>query len=299
MTRERQGELAIFSEASLWALFPIVTILSFNSLPPFLSLGGSLVFATIFFAFLVTVRRKWAEVWQRQTLRETLIFTLINGVIYTGLIYVALQYTSAGNVSLVSLSEVFFSYLFFHVWKKDQLPLMHLVGSVLIMIGVALVFVPTFHQFQAGDLLVLLASALSPIGNYLGRRAREQVSTESIFFIRSFVSAAIILPLGLVLAPHFHLANLMETMSYLAINGMLMLGLSKILWVEGIHRISVVKANALSSISPLMTLFFAWLLLHNPPNLWQLLAFGPMGVGVFLLNGNGRPRSKKVVQFTS
>jgi drug/metabolite transporter (DMT)-like permease len=64
------------------------------------------------------------------------------------------------------------------------------------------------------------------------------------------------------------------------------LGLSKLLWIEGIHRISVTKASALSSMSPLLTLLFAWLLLGNVPSIFQLVSFIPMFFGVLLLSQN-------------
>ncbi|MBI2356020.1 MAG: DMT family transporter [Candidatus Doudnabacteria bacterium] len=69
----------------------------------------------------------------------------------------------------------------------------------------------------------------------------------------------------------------------LLINGLIMLGLSKIFWLEAIHRISVVKANALSSMGPLATLFFAWIILRDAPTSWQLLSIVPMIFGVVLL----------------
>ena len=56
-----------------------------------------------------------------------------------------------------------------------------------------------------------------------------------------------------------HLEKVSSSLLFLVINGVLLLGVSKILWIEGIHRINVTKANALNSLGPLLTLLFAWL----------------------------------------
>jgi len=59
LNKERQGELFIFSEVALWALFPVITILSYNQLSPLVALAGSTLFAAIFFAIVLSIRKKW------------------------------------------------------------------------------------------------------------------------------------------------------------------------------------------------------------------------------------------------
>ena len=81
-------------------------------------------------------------------------------------------------------------------------------------------------------------------------------------------------------------ADLMNSVLFLFISGTILLGLSKILWIEGIHRISVAKANALNALGPLSTLFFAWLILKDVPTIWQLLAVAVVFPGVWLLTRN-------------
>jgi len=76
------------------------------------------------------------------------------------------------------------------------------------------------------------------------------------------------------------------------VNGVLLLGVSKILWLEGIKRISVVKAGALASISPLLTIVVAWPVLHNTPTMAQLFALAPMSLGVMLLSREFKANKK-------
>ncbi len=82
----------------------------------------------------------------------------------------------------------------------------------------------------------------------------------------------------------FSVEGFSYSLVFLLINGLFLLGLSKFLWIEGIHRINVMKANALASISPLITLLFAFILLQKTPTIYQLLAFIPMFFGVYFLS---------------
>lgn len=108
LSTERVGEASILAEAMLWSLFPIVTILSFSSVSPLVSLGLSTFFATLFFAVLLTMRRSWRDVVNVRALPDMLLATLVLGILYYVLIFFGLQYTSAGNASILLLSDIFF-----------------------------------------------------------------------------------------------------------------------------------------------------------------------------------------------
>ncbi len=284
--KDRVGELLIFFEAILWGLFPIMTTLSQNKLPSLISLGFSTLFSCIFFGSIIIYKHKWQELRNTSALADILIATTILGILFYLLFFFGLRYTSPGNASIIALSEIFFSYLYFHVWKKDDLPREHIVGAILIVIGVVIIFYPSIHSFQIGDLLVLTGAFIAPFGNFYQKRARSKVSSETILFIRSFLSSIVVFFLAFLFQNSFSYDSFNTSLIFLLINGVLVLGLSKVLWVEGIHRISVMKATALGSIAPLITLIFAFILLQKTPTIYQLLAFVPMFFGVIFLSRN-------------
>jgi drug/metabolite transporter (DMT)-like permease len=113
-----------------------------------------------------------------------------------------------------------------------------------------------------------------------------------ILLVRSAISTPIVLISACLLKERFLITDLKSSAVLILINGLLLLGFSKILWVEGIHRISVTKSNALASIAPPLTLLFAWLILHNIPTLFQLLSIVPILFGMALLSMNKRPASR-------
>jgi drug/metabolite transporter (DMT)-like permease len=287
--QERQGEFFILLQALLWSLFPVITILSYGFLPPLISFGWSTLFAALFFGGVLTLRHRWGEIRDRSSLRDILWATLFLGILYYGLVFFGLRYTSAGNASLIAATEMCFSFIFFHVWRKDFISPKHILGAIFMLIGVFIVLYPNTTKLHLGDLLILMATMIAPFGNYFQQRARERVSSEMILFVRSAVSTPIVLILACLLRERFSITDLKSSAALILINGLLLMGFSKILWVEGIHRISVTKSNALASIAPPLTLLFAWLILHNTPTLFQLLSVVPILFGMALLSMNKRP----------
>jgi len=286
-TRQRQGEIIIFGGAVLWSLFPVITYLSLNNLPALLSLSLSSFFSIIFFCLIMTKKGLWHELKNRKALKDILLGTLFIGVTYYLLVFLGLQYTSPGNASIIGLTEILFSFLFFHVLRKEYIPTPHIYGAILMVFGALIILASSFNAFHLGDILIFSANIVAPIGNFFQQRARKQVASETIMFIRSVLSTLIIFMIVFVMQTSISLQAIQGSLIFLLINGLLLLGFSKILWLEGIHRISVTKASALGSIEPFLTLTFAYLLLHQVPTIWQLTSIFPIIVGVFLLSKQG------------
>jgi drug/metabolite transporter (DMT)-like permease len=284
ISTQRQGEVFIVAKSLLWGFFPIMTVLSYYQLSPLVSLAWSTLCSAAFFAGLMTWRRRWAQLKIKTAWPDILGSTIFIGVFYYMLYYWGLKYTSAGNASIIALTETFFSFVFFHLWRREYIPRQHIAGAVLMLAGAAVVLYPNITGWQTGDWLVLAAAMVAPLGNFFMQRSRRQVSSETIMFVRAIVSAPVIFWLAGSLGNNLWVPDFGAVVGYLLINGILLLGLSKIFWLESIHRLSVTKANAMSSLGPLVTLLLAWLLLHTPPTGWQLISLGPLIGGLVLLS---------------
>jgi drug/metabolite transporter (DMT)-like permease len=282
-----KGDLAIFGEAVLWAFFPIVTILSYASFNPVTSLAWSTLFAALFFGLVVAVRGKAREILNPKIYRHIFIVAFLVGWLFYGFYFLGLKYTTAGNASIIALMELFFAYLFFNVWKKQKFSGAHTLGAVLMLIGALIILFPKQGlHFRSGDWLVLLASACAPVGNYYQQKIRKVVSSETILFLRSLLTFPFFFLLAYILKSQTGFSAVEKSLGFLFLNGFIVLGLSKIFWMEGIHRISVTRANALSSVAPLFTLVFAYFILRQAVTVWQLTALVPLGAGLFLLTNN-------------
>jgi drug/metabolite transporter (DMT)-like permease len=270
--------------AILWSLFPIFSKLSFNSISPLYSAAFSILTAGVFFAFMITVKKEWKEIKVKSAWSDILHATLIIGVIFYSLTYIGIQKTSAGNASIIALTEVFFSMTILRLWKKESLREKYIAGSMLIVVGAFAVLFPGGRlQLNQGDLLILAAAAVAPAGNFFQQRARDKVGANMIMFIRSLLSGIALLILAAFFEPAPSVSAIFSSFYFLLANGLLLMGLGKIFWIEGIHRIPITKATALNSIGPAFTLLFAFLIIKEVPSVWQFLGFLPMLIGIFLL----------------
>jgi len=284
LSSQRLGELYLIGGILLWSIFPIFAQLSYSQVSPYTSLAVSSFFSALFFGIILSFRRRWKELLNVQALIYTLYSTFFVGILFYLLYFLSLQYSSAGNVSILALSETFFSFLLFHVWRKEYIPKIHIYGAVLILLGAGIVLIPAMTGFHIGDILILIGAAIVPFGNFYVQKARRMINTETIMFVRGLVGSLVIFLFSLIFKVASPLPQIIQSLPFLVANGVLIFGLSTMLWVEGIHRVPVTKANGLSSLGPIITLFFAWIIFRTSPTSWQLLSFIPMFIGVILIS---------------
>jgi drug/metabolite transporter (DMT)-like permease len=253
------------------------------------------LFAASFFCVVVLYRGRVRELANPKLLWYGAGSALTVGLIFYGLYYLALNFTTAGNASILSLFEVFTSFLFFNVFRKESLSFEHALGALLMVVGAVIVLAPNFSELNPGDFLILAAVCATPVGNFLQQKARRIASGESVMFLRYAMTA----PFAFALAYWFGALDSasypLSALFYLALNGILILGVAKLFWIEAIHRISVTKSVALESVTPFFTLIFAWFILRDAPTVWQLSSLVPLVLGVFLLTDllSFRPRATR------
>jgi len=282
-SREIQGEVIMFFENAMWALFPIFVLLTVSKVSSIFAAGISTLFAALFFAVLITIKRQWHEIKIKKALRDILIMTALIGVIFYVLLFIGIKQTTAGNAGIILLMEVFFTMIILGLWKKEKQTIKTIGGGGLMVIGAFFVMFKGTFAFNQGDLIILLATAIPPIGNYYAQRARKLVSANMIMFIRSAIAGFFILGLAFLLEQPPGLIDIQNSLLNLFVTGFIILGLSKILWIEAIHRITITKAISLSAYAPAFTLVFAYFILGDIPTIWQILGFLPMLAGVYLI----------------
>jgi drug/metabolite transporter (DMT)-like permease len=277
-----QGEAYIFAASMLASFLPIFSILAFKYLPPLYTAGMSMLMAALFFVFILTVRKQWKEIKSKSALKDIVISGLVR-VVYYSLIFIGLTKTTAGNASIMLLMEVFFSMFILGLWKKEKLVLRHKFGAILMVIGALFVLFRGNFQVNEGDLIILISTVIPPIGNYFAQTARKKVGTSMILFLRNLIAGMLILFLAVLFEVMPTSTELANSAIFIIVNGIFLLGLAKIFWLEAIHRIPITKVTSLSSLEPAFTLFFAYFILAEIPTIWQILGFLPMLFGIVLL----------------
>jgi drug/metabolite transporter (DMT)-like permease len=286
MTTERKGELFAFSNAFFQGLFPIITVLSYLALPNIISLAITTFISSIFFLILVIYKNRLPELRNPLLWKYIMVIVFFLGILFYTFFYLGLSRTSPGNASIIALFEVFTSYIFFNIFEKEPFSLESKAGTVLMVAGAVIVLAPNFSHLNLGDIFILLATFCAPIGNFFQQKAKDISSTETTLFLRSIISAPLLLLLAYILGQHLQIEQIRESFLFLVINGVLIFGLSRMFWVESISRISVTKANALGSVTPFFTLFFALLIFHQFPTIFQCASLILFFFGVLLLTGH-------------
>lgn len=281
-SREIQGEIMMFFQNTMWALFPIFVVLTVSKVTPIFAAAISTLFAALFFAVLITIKREWHEIKVKKSPQRYPYFNFTHWDSYV-LLFIGIEQTSAGNAGIILLMEVFFTMIILGFWKKEKQTIKTIGGGVLMVIGAILVMFKGGFTLNQGDLIILLATTIPPIGNYYAQRARKLVGANMIMFVRSFIAGLFILGLAFLLEQPPSLIDIQQSLLNLFITGFIILGLSKIFWIEAIHRITITKAISLTAYAPAFTLIFAYFILGDVPTIWQILGFLPMLAGVYLI----------------
>lgn len=282
-SRNFGGMPYILLSAVLWASFPVLTAVALKSLPVFTAAALTTFCSTIFF-LCVLILRPQKQALSRQCIQDIALACVIIGFLYYAFSYVGISKTTPGNAAIVGLMEIFFSYLFISViGKHEPFVRMHALGALLMVLGVLFVLVPSAHQLRSGDFILLIGSMIPPIGNLAMQRARKEASAAYIMFFRSLTGT---LSLGILAfifddMPSAH--AVWSALPSILIGGFFLMGLSKILWIEAIHRLPITQTISVASIQPLFTMLFAYVLLNQAPEWVQLLSLPPIAVGMYLL----------------
>lgn len=265
------GEVSILSSAILHSFFPIITILSYNGLGPVASLAWTTLFSFFFFLIVALMRKSWVNIFQTEIFLPLLGVTSIIGVAFYLLFFFGLKYTTAGNASIIATLEIFFSFLFFNVWRKESLDKKHMLGAGLMLASAIVILSPNFTNPHVGDFLILSAVFIAPLGNLFQKQLRSRINSEQILFFRTLIATPVLFILANYLGESLSVTS-KELWFILLVNGIFLFGISKILWIESIYRLGVTKSISLSSLSPIFTLLFAFLILKNVPTATQLVA---------------------------
>jgi|SRR3989344_764164 len=288
LSEQRKGELSLFLTAVLNGFLPVVIVLSYAAVPSLVSLLWSTLFAAIFFVAVVSYRQRWKELRNTLLWKYAFFIALIIGVVTYSLYFVALETTTPGNVAIIVLFEVLTSFLFFRIFKGEHFSFDYALGAILMVFGAVIVLGRDFSGVHYGDLLILIMCIFAPIGNYFQQKAREVASSETIMFLRSVLSLPGIFLLTYFFGTYASSRDILVSLPILVLNGALFLGFSKLFWLEAIHRISVTKGTALASISPLVTLILAWIILQQAPTVWQIASLVPFVLGTLFLTDQVR-----------
>lgn len=281
-SEERKGEIYMILVSVLEALFPIFSLFSIVLVGAIYSYLFSIIIAGIIFSTLVIYKKTFYEIKNPEARKDLLLTAFFINTLFV-LVFLGLQYTTAGNMAVIIFLQVLFAYLYFNVIGKEALSKMHTIGAVIMGIGAIDILLPESMELNKGDLIILLASALAPFANLYQKRARKFASAYSILAFRNVIAIPFIFIIAYMSETMPSIDNIVLASPYLLGIGVLVLGVSKVLYIEALHRIAITKISALLALIPLFTIVFAYLILDEVPSFRQLLGIIPIIIGGYLI----------------
>lgn len=282
MTKERQGELLMVGLAILESWFPILSISAMKYIGALHTYMYSLLIALVFFILLMYKRNRFIELKNKEAYKDLLLTTFFITTLFT-FVFIGMQYTTAGNMAVIIFLQLLFAYLYFNILGKEKMDTMHLAGALIMGIGAIIILFPEELSLNKGDLFILIAAMLAPLANLYQKKARKFCSSETILGFRTVVGLPFIILLAIIFEPSVSYENFSLALPYLLFIGIVIYVVSKIMWIEALHRISITKVSAMMGLVPMMTLLFAYFYLDEVPQMRQMIGIFPILLGGYLL----------------
>ncbi len=282
MTKEHEGELLMVGLAILESWFPILSIVAISHIGALHTYAFSLLVSLLFFLIIMMKKNLFLELKNSKAYKDLLLTSFWITTMFV-LVFLGMRYTTAGNMSVIIFLQLLFAYLYFNVLGSDKMDKIHTFGALIMGIGAMIILFPNELVLNIGDLLILIAAAIAPIANFYSKRTRQHCSSETILGFRTLFALPVISLLAWIIEPEISSNNIYEALPYVVLIGLLIFGVSKIMWMEALHRVTITKISAMMALVPMLTLLFAYLYLSEVPEVRQIFGIVPVLVGGYLL----------------
>ena len=294
--REKQrllGHILAFITVAIWgSTFVFTKMLLLNGLSPAQIFTLRFIVAYVLLLAVVMVTR-----WQSFRLfstswRDELVMLLLGitgGSIYFLTENAAMLYTTATNTSLIVCSCPLFAMLLVALAYRqtERFKRVQVIGSLLACLGMAVVVLNgrfVLHLSPFGDMLAFGACLCWAVYSLLMKSVTNRYST---FFITRkvfFYGLLTILPYYLLFPdfPSFDVIFSPEVLWNLLFLSVIASMVCFLVWNWVIHQLGAVVATNWVYFNPIITILFAWWLLHEHITLWFLLGSLLIIIGMIL-----------------
>lgn len=284
---ERLGELMVFGETVIYALFPIIISYTTKHIPPiFFAAAGTLIAGFSIFLYLLAIG-KLSSLVNKKALPDILAVTLFIVIIPSICIFSGSRMTSGINTSILLQFEIVFTFVIYSLIKYEKITAAKVFGAIQVIIGTTLILYNGNLSVNTGDLLIIAGTFFYPIGNIFAKKALKQASIPAILCIRNILGGSILLAISLFAENYTvpEVGNYMKNYyPYMLVSGILIYWISKTLWYAGIRRMDISKAILISVGGyPALSLIFAIIFLKEIPTVYQWIGFAVICVGIFAI----------------
>lgn len=277
---EDKGVIIILIHSGIFSLFPILVNKGTQSIPPLTFAALTTLTAAFICFFYALTRNQLHQIKNKKTWFPLLMITLFIVVLPYSLLFVGSKYTSGVNTSILLLSEIIFTLIFTHFWGEKTTTI-KILGGITIFLGALLILFNGTLSLNWGDVLIIFSTMFYPIGNFYAKRALNWLSGAGILFIRFLLGSIFIGILAFIFEP-FQLDFTSGQWFYILFTGIILLGLSKIIWYEGFKKLDISKAILINKTSVLFSLIILVFYFKESISIYQGLGVIVMMIGIYL-----------------
>lgn len=287
ISEERLGELMVFGETAIYAIFPIMVSYVSKQMPPILFVAIATIIAGIGSFLYLLFTKQLSSLKNKKALKYILAVTVFIIVIPSIFIFKGGSLTSGINTSILLQSEIVFTFLIYSLIKYEKITLIKILGAIQVIIGTIIIIYNGELGINLGDILIIAGTLFYPIGNIFAKKALKETTIPVIICVRSFSGGTVLLLISLFFESYSAsdaLGYFQNYYLYMLISGILIYWISKALWYGGLRRMDISKAILISVGGyPSLSLLFAIIFLHEIPTIHQWIGFVIICIGVFAI----------------
>lgn len=279
-TQERIGTIFALISAAMYGIFPVIVNrgsrhlmpLTFAAVATLLAAAGSFIYAAS--------QGKLHELKKKETYSSLLMVSLCIVIVPYTLFFIGSSKTSGVNTSFLLLSEAVFT-LMFTPLIGEKTTFQKLSSAIGVLIGAGLILYNGSFRLNWGDVMIIASTVTYPIGNFYAKKALYSVSPTIILVVRFFFGGLFILLLSLITEAS-SVRTVLKEWPLLLFTGLVLLGVGKIVFYEGLCRLDISKAISLGMTFPLFSLILLIGAFKESISLYQWMGMAIMMMGVLL-----------------
>ena len=297
----RTGILCIVAVTALWGIIPILVKIVLKTIDPF-----SLSFLRLFQGAVVLLLLYRIRGGQWKALFQKNRWHLIGGIgisINYALFTIGLNFTTAGAGVLVVQIQVVTLAVLAALFLGERLTVFKIAGMVAVICGVVFVVLPQNtlgsmfgSQYTLGNAMMFVSGITWGIYALANKTLSKQMGSFHIL-IPIFGIGALVT--GVVASKHFELkaAISVKALAVIVILGTLCTGGAYYLLSEGLKRLSAALAVTITTLSPLLSLWLAHLILGEEISTAMFVATALIIGGILVMVYSERNHEKPVTGY--
>lgn len=247
---------------------------------------GAVSFCNVLFvgnlcAALVTgiifgIVKLFRELWSKPIkIKLYLLAAACLSIIYPALIFIGLEYTTVINIVIISRLNAI-TYIIFGLFIfKIRLHWQEAIGYAIISISVfiMLFFNNSGFNFTTGDIIILCSTVFAGLTEIVSGKMLPHCSEKAYTFFRNLISAIVFFLIVIIFYNPQHFVDVFkgELWIIMLIYAAIAIVLAQLLWLFALKKLPITIASNVKLFDPIFTIAFAYILLHETPNLSQFI----------------------------